>query len=228
MKKLSKKVIAFALAVVMTLTAGAVAPQGNVEVQAASGRVYVNPYSATVVTYKPGSALSRFSSVISIMGCSKAKEIKNLKSSNKYIKVAPRDGYIRVEFGKKAAKSTITCTVKGVKLKTTFTVKKYTNPCKTFKIGKTSLLSKFNKNDVLRTNKAFKKQKLDIKLKSGWKISSVHVTSGTGSYKNYRVNKSSFSKKITVSNNYGYIYVYCYNEKTKVSECLQINTSTRY
>ena len=28
MKKLSKKVIAFALAVVMTLTAGAVAPQG--------------------------------------------------------------------------------------------------------------------------------------------------------------------------------------------------------
>ena len=31
MKKLSKKVIAFALAVVMTLTAGAVAPQGNVE-----------------------------------------------------------------------------------------------------------------------------------------------------------------------------------------------------
>ena len=209
MKKLSKKVIAFALAVVMTLTAGAVAPQGNVEVQAASGRVYVNPYSATVVTYKPGSALSRFSSVISIMGCSKAKEIKNLKSSNKYIKVAPRDGYIRVEFGKKAAKSTITCTVKGVKLKT-------------------NLLSKFNKNDVLRTNKAFKKQKLDIKLKSGWKISSVHVTSGTGSYNNYRVNKSSFSKKITVSNNYGYIYVYCYNEKTKVSECLQINTSTRY
>ena len=73
-----------------------------------------------------------------------------------------------------------------------------------------------------------KKQKLDIKLKSGWKISSVHVTSGTGSYNNYRVNKSSFSKKITVSNNYGYIYVYCYNEKTKVSECLQINTSTRY
>lgn len=51
------------------------------------------------------------------MGCSKAKEIKNLKSSNKYIKVAPRDGYIRVEFGKKAAKSTITCTVKGVKVK---------------------------------------------------------------------------------------------------------------
>ena len=225
MKKLSKKVIAFALAVVMTLTAGAVAPQGNVEVQAASGRVYVNPYSATVVTYKPGKDVNTFTSTISIMGCDKAKEIKKLKSSNKNIRVAARDGYIRVEFGKKAAKSTITCTVKGVKLKTTFTVKKYT---KTFKIGKTNLLSKFNKNDVLRTNKAFKKQKLDIKLKSGWKISSVHVTSGTGSYNNYRVNKSSFSKKITVSNNYGYIYVYCYNEKTKVSECLQINTSTRY
>ena len=140
MKKLSKKVIAFALAVVMTLTAGAVAPQGNVEVQAASGRVYVNPYSATVVTYKPGKDVNTFTSTISIMGCDKAKEIKKLKSSNKNIRVAARDGYIRVEFGKKAAKSTITCTVKGVKLKTTFTVKKYTNPCKTFKIGKTNLL----------------------------------------------------------------------------------------
>ena len=77
MKKLSKKVIAFALAVVMTLTAGAVAPQGNVEVQAASGRVYVNPYSATVVTYKPGKDVNTFTSTISIMGCNKAKEIKN-------------------------------------------------------------------------------------------------------------------------------------------------------
>ena len=34
MKKLSKKVIAFALAVVMTLTAGAVAPQGKYRRQA--------------------------------------------------------------------------------------------------------------------------------------------------------------------------------------------------
>ena len=156
MKKLSKKVIAFALAVVMTLTAGAVAPQGNVEVQAASGRVYVNPYSATVVTYKPGKDVNTFTSTISIMGCNKAKEIKKLKSSNKNIRVAARDGYIRVEFGKKAAKSTITCTVKGVKLKTTFTVKKYTNPCKTFKIGKTNLLSKFNKMMYLERTRHLK------------------------------------------------------------------------
>lgn len=98
----------------------------------------MNPYSATVVTYKPGKDVNTFTSTISIMGCDKAKEIKKLKSSNKNIRVAARDGYIRVEFGKKAAKSTITCTVKGVKLKTTFTVKKYTNPCKTFKIGKTN------------------------------------------------------------------------------------------
>lgn len=89
MKKLSKKVIAFALAVVMTLTAGAVAPQGNVEVQAASGRVYVNPYSATVVTYKPGKDVNTFTSTISIMGCDKAKEIKKLKSSNKILGLLP-------------------------------------------------------------------------------------------------------------------------------------------
>lgn len=36
MKKLSKKLIAFALVLVMTVTAGAVIPQGMVEVQAAA------------------------------------------------------------------------------------------------------------------------------------------------------------------------------------------------
>ena len=68
MKKLSKQLIAFALVLVMTVTAGAVIPQGMVEVQAASGRVYVNPYSATVVTYKPGKDVNTFTSTISIMG----------------------------------------------------------------------------------------------------------------------------------------------------------------
>lgn len=50
------------------------------------------------------------------------------------MKVSAKDGYIRVDYGKKAGKATITCTVKGVKLKTTFTVKKYTNPVSSIKI----------------------------------------------------------------------------------------------
>lgn len=79
MKKLSKKVIAFALAVVMTLTAGAVAPQGNVEVQAASGRVYVNPYSATVVTYKPGKDCKYFHKYNQHYGLQQSKRDQKIK-----------------------------------------------------------------------------------------------------------------------------------------------------
>ena len=55
MRKLSKKVIAFALAVVMFVTAGAAAPQGTVEVQAASSKVYIIDSNKNMVfTYKPG------------------------------------------------------------------------------------------------------------------------------------------------------------------------------
>ena len=37
-----------------------------------------------------------------------------LKCSNKNMKVTAKDGYICVEYGKKAGKATITCTVKEI------------------------------------------------------------------------------------------------------------------
>ena len=229
MKQLSKKLIAFALAVVMILTAGAVVPQGSVEVQAANSKVYVNPYSANMIlTYKPGDGYRGYYTTISIMGCDKASQIKNLKSSNKNFKLKPGNGYIRVDFGKKTAKTTISCTVKGVKLKTTLTIKKYSNPCSSFKLGKTDLTSKFGKTDVFKTNKNYKNQKLTIKMKNGWKITKVYVQKKSGSYTTERMNKSSYSKKISLTNNSGYVYVYCYNEKTKVSECLEIRDASWY
>ena len=229
MKKLSKKLIAFALVLVMTVTAGAVIPQGMVEVQAASSRVYVNPYSANMVlTYKPGDGYRGYYTTISIMGCDKASQIKNLKSSNKDFKLKPCNGYIHVDFGKKAAKTTISCTVKGVKLKTTLTIKKYSNPCSSFKLGKTDLTSKFGKTDVFKTNKNYKNQKLTIKMKKGWKITKVYVQQKSGSYTTERMNKSSYSKKISLTNNSGYVYVDCYNEKTNVSETLEIRDASWY
>lgn len=221
MKKICKRAIAFMLAAVMVMTAALLLPQNTAEVQAASKKVYINPYSAKAVTYKPGDGVSKYSTVISIMGCTKASEIKNLKSSSKAVKVSAKNGYIRAEYGNKAAKATITCTVKGVKLKTTLTVKKYTNPCSSLKIGKTNFTSKFNKNDIYRQNKAFKQQTLSIKAKSGWKITKVSVYNN-GSYKGYTVNKSKFSKKITLNGAYATVYVYFTNAKTGVSECLTL------
>ena len=230
MKKLSKKVIAFALAVVMILTAGAVVPQGNVEVQAANSRVYiVNSCKNMVFTYKSGDGYTGYYTVISIMGCNKASQIKKLKSSSKDVRVYAKDGCIRAEFGKKAIKkATITCTVKGVKLKATLSVKKYSNPCASFKLGKTDLTSKFSKTDVFKTNKNYKNQKLTINMKNGWKITKVYVQKKSGSYTTERMNKSSYSKKISLTNNSGYVYVYCYNEKTKVSEMLEIRDASWY
>lgn len=231
MKAIFKKAIAFVLVIAMAVTASVMLPQSTVEVQAAKAKVYVNPYSAKVVTYKPDDGYSKYSTTISIMGCTKKSQIKKLKSSNKAIKVSAKNGYIQATFGDKAGKTTITCTVKGVKLKTTLTVKKYTNPCKSIKVGKQNLTSKFKNTDVYRTNKGYKNQTLNIKMNKGWKISSVYVYKGGGSSANKRYNvnnKSSFSKKITVSNDYGYVYVSCYNEKTKISEWLEIRTSKYY
>lgn len=226
MKKMCKRIIAFTLAMVMVLAAGLLAPQSAAEVQAAS-KVYINPYSSKVVTYKPGDGVSKYTSVISIMGCSKKSEIKNLKSSNKaVVKVTAQDGYIRAQYGNKAGKATITCTVKGVKLKTTLTVKKYSNPCSTFKIGSTNFTSKFNKDDSYVQKKAFKNQTLNIKLKSGWKITTLSVYNGKTT-KRYTVNSSKFSKKITLNGSYGVIYVNLTNTKTGISECLSF-TRTAY
>ena len=230
MRKLSKKVIAFALAVVMFVTAGAAAPQGTVEVQAASSKVYIIDSNKNMVfTYKPGDGYTGYYTLITIMGCNKASQIKKLKSSSKDVKVYAKNGYIRAEFGKKAIKkATITCKVKGVHLKATLSVKKYTNPCSSFKLGKTNLTSKFSKTDVFKTNKNYKNQKLTIKMNKGWKITKVYVQKKSGSYTTERMNKTSYSKKISLTNNSGYVYVYCYNEKTKVSECLEIRDASWY
>lgn len=221
MKKICKKAIAFTLAMVMVLTTVLLLPQNTAEVQAASKKVYINPYSSKVVTYKPGDGVSNYTTVISIMGCTKASEIKNLKSSSSAVKVSAQNGYIRAAYKNKAAKATISCTVKGVKLKTTLTVKKYSNPLSAMKLGKTTFTSKFNKTDVYRQSKSFKGQTLTLKAKSGWKITKVSVYNN-GSYKNYNVNSTKFSKKITLSGAYSSVYIYCTNSKTGVSECLTL------
>lgn len=221
MKQLLKKTVAFALVFAMMVTANLVMPQNTMEVQAAS-KVCINPYSATTVTYKTGDTSSKYSAVISIEGCKKASEIKKLKCSTKDVKLTAKNGYIKAEYGDKVTKATITCTVKNVKLKTTLTVKKYTNPYSSVKIGKTNFTSKFNTTDKYKNSKTFKKQKLVLKTKSGWIISSVTVKPGDGSSKGYSVNKNSFSKTISLKGNGGTVYTYLRNTKTGAEECLRI------
>lgn len=227
MKKLFKRTAAFLLALTLLLTADTLF--FSKEVSAASNnKPYINPYSANMVlTYKPGDKAKYpqgYYTTISIMNCSKASQIKKLKSSNKNMKVEAKDGYIKAYFGYKEGKTTITCTVNKVKLKTTLTVKKYSNPLKTFKIGKTNYTSKYKNIDDYRDNKSYKKQKMVIETNKNWVIRSVYVHSGS-STQTYRPNGTKLSKKVTLTKNYDDVYIYLYNSKTKVSECLTYTKS---
>lgn len=221
MKKFAQKVIVFLLVAAMGITSGVFTT--NREVWAANEKPHISPYNYTVVTYKPGDNITEYYTTIKIMGCTKASEIKNLKSSNKNMKAKAGAGYVIVYYGDKAQKTTITCTVRGVKLKTTLTVQKYTNPAKSVKIGKTNLTSDFKNTNICRiAKKTYKDQKLDIKLKSGWKINRVSIYS-EGKLKSYsNINSTKFSKKITIKGNYSYIYIQCTNEKKKITEILDI------
>lgn len=211
-----KKVLSIVLMTAVIVTSLVFAPQSAAEVQAATKPYFIakNP----VLTYKTGDAYSRYYTMLSIAGCTKKSEIKNLKSSNKKVQVEAKDGYVVAYFGDKALTSTISCKVNGTKISTKLTIKKYSNPFSTFKIGSANFTSKFNKDDEYRQKKDFKKQTLNIKVKKDWIITSVSVYSD-GSSNTYRVNKSSFSKKITLSGKYSAtIYVYVKNAKTGVSE----------
>ncbi len=220
MKKVTKRLLAAFLALAMVFTLLAVPATSMKDVSAATSKtVYINPYSDRVVSYKPD-RVTQVAGVISIMGCTKASQIKKLKCSNKDMKVSAKDGYIRVDYGKKAGKATITCTVKGVKLKTTFTVKKYTNPVSSIKIGSKKYTSKFAKNDYIYISKKVSKKALNIKAKKGWTIKSVSVYNGKS--KHYDVNKSSFSKKITLNKKYADVFVTMYQKSTGLTESLMV------
>lgn len=229
MKKLFKRTAAFLLALTLLLTADTLFLSKPAEVSAASSDPYINPFSDNMVlTYKPGDKTKYpqgYRTVISIGNCSKASQIKNLKSSNKNIKVEAKDGYIRAYYGYKEAKTTITCTVNKVKLKTTLTIKKYSNPLKTFKIGKTNYTSKYKNTDDYKDNKSYKKQKMVLETNKNWVIRSVSVYSGSNTL-SYRPSSTKLSKTVTLNpKNYDNVYIYLYNSKTKVSECLTYTTS---
>lgn len=83
MKKATKRLLAAFLALAMVFTLLAVPATSMKDVSAATSKtVYINPYSDRVVSYKPD-RVTQVAGVISIMGCTKASQIKKLKCSNK-------------------------------------------------------------------------------------------------------------------------------------------------
>lgn len=218
MKKNFKKILATFFALVMIISATLVTVPQNVAA-ATKKDVYWDPYNSYVNTYCTTDEYTGYYLDLNIVGCTKKSQIKNLKSSNKNIKVKAKNGCIQVLYRDKAEKTKISCTVNGVKLKTDFTVKKYSNPCKSIKLGKTNLTSKFKSNWSYNQKKNFNKQKLDIKMNKNWIITSVEVSNGND-IDEYPVNSTKFSKKITIKGKNSNFVIYCYNTKTKVCEAL--------
>lgn len=226
MKKCMKKLTAVLLTLAIALTSVLFVAPNITEAKAASGDICINPYYHNMVlTYKPGDIYTGYYTNIYINGCSKKSQIKSLKSTNKSVKLEAKDGYITAHFPKKAFKTTITCTVKGKKLKTTLTIKKYTNPLKVLKIDNTNFTKKLDRDDSYSQKKKFSNKKMSIQLKSGWKISSVYVYNNSSSSSWRNLNTAKFSKKISLTSSYAYVNIYVYNTKTGVSECLSLYRS---
>lgn len=120
-----------------------------------------------------------------------------LKSSNTKVltvsKITDYDGGIAYNVTlKKTGKATVTVKLrhlysgKTITYKKVYTVKKYVNPFKTLKIGKTSLASGFSGGEI-GSQGARLSGKLQIAVKNGWKLSEIQFQPATGSSRKVKV-----------------------------------------
>lgn len=223
MKSLSKKVSSLLFALVILFTTVVFGPQTGTVAQAAS-TYYISNSSKNMVFYSAPDDLPAKYTTIKVYNQKtykkpKASSIKSLKSSNPSVAKPYIDttGEIRVYFFKKPGKATISFKIGGQTLKTTLTVKKYSNPVSTFKIGKKDFTSRFNSTTECNYfhTAAMNNQKVTIKAAKGWKITSIYIKYGSSSYRNGSCSKTSFSKKLSFNGAEDYISVSMYNAKSK-------------
>lgn len=101
-----------------------------------------------------------------------SSKISNPKSSNKSVATASikkeKDVWVLTVSLKKTGTTTISYSGTGYTRKIKLTVKKYTSPVQSLKIGKTTLTSKY-KNSYQSTGSALN-GKISVKTKNGWKL----------------------------------------------------------
>ncbi len=139
-------------------------------------------------------------------------KITNLKSNRSGVWLRKFGHYFTINSQSFTGTAKITYKVNGKSQTFKYTVKKYANPCKSFKIGSTDYAKKFNSKTSLYSFRNIKNQKLTIKANSGWVITNVYTCSnrynGKTNYNSYYPYRSSFTKSnVTLSSN-GYSYVY--------------------
>lgn len=188
--------------------------------------IYFSKSNNTTVFYNPYNNYTINTTFLNIEGSNDKSDITKLKSSKKDIKLEACDGYIIVRYGNKSQKTTITCEVKGVKLKTTLKIIKYRNPFKSIKLGGRDYTKGFNKNLYIYTKKKYKNNTLAIKCKSGWKIRSIKYTKQGSKHlvnKYYKMCSSTVSKKAALYVKGSEISICAENKSLGIRENFVIN-----
>lgn len=143
----------------------------------------------------------------------KTFKITNLKSNKGGVWLRNFGTYFTINSQSFTGTAKITYKFNGKSQTLKYTVKKYTNPCKSFKIGSTEYAKTFNSKTSTYSFRNVKNQKLQIQANSGWVITEIVTSSsrynGKSDMKFYKPNKSSFTKNnLTLFNNgYSYLYV---------------------
>lgn len=142
------------------------------------------PKTVTLVAYPKAEPefLTSLSSKASSLKTSKASVVSVKQTKNTY---GSRVRYTISLVPKKAGTATVSLKCKGKTYKTRVTVKKYTNPIKSVKIGTTSVsASKFNSSATTSLSYARfagKNVKTTVFLKSGWKLQKLFIYKGNPS-----------------------------------------------
>lgn len=231
MKKAMKKTVSTLLAFAILLTGILFAPQAGTTAEAAASYYLPSSYRnmtffcvpddlpATYVTlkvYKKGTFQKP-----------KASYIKNIGSSDRSVArpYIDKAGDIRVYFFKKTGTATISFQIGRQTLKSKITIKEYTSPLSKFKIGGRNFASRFASStecNFLHEN-TLDSQNVSIKAAKGWRISSMKMKYGSGTFEIGSCKKTTFSKKVTFDGDADYISLTMYHAKSKAYVTLTWN-----
>lgn len=219
-KCMKKMVVMFIAAMLVIMSAGVVVQAKTVT-------------SSRVLTLYPSSGKNFYSAFgslasanINIAGTtSKNGKVTSIKSTDKSVAtigtkvgsgIAKNRKFIYIT-AKKAGTATVSYKADGTTYKYKVTVKKYTTPFASLKLGGTNIASKFKKTNVYTlpySKYANKKIKLSYKAKSGWSIDADYLLSTKAQKSDWVKNNGTF--KVTKKNSM--LYLNATNTKTKQFE----------
>ena len=218
MKKFMKKLSAVLIAAMLVVMTVSIPVQAKTVTQL--GRV-LTLYSSSARNYSSPLGTSVSANISLIGSTGKSSKVTDIKTSNKsVVTVSSKTGakalaadnfrFIYVT-AKKAGTATVSYKVNGTTYKVRITVKKYTSPFSSLKLGSSNITSKFQKSSVYTlpyAKYANKNVKLSFKGKSGWTVDAGYLEKAgkfsAGILKNnktFKVTKKNSMVRLSAVNN---------------------------